>query len=105
MTPFRCPPPASHLFHHEFDGIVHGAGILDDHLLADKDPEAFARVFATKVDPARALLVDDSLPVLHSARQYGIGQPVSILHPDSSLPKRLDTDPFPAIDDFLAVLP
>ena len=49
--------------------------------------------------------MDDSLPVLHSARQYGIGQPVSILHPDSSLPKRLDTDPFPAIDDFLAVLP
>ena len=56
-------------------------------------------------EPGRALLVDDSLPVLHSARQYGIGQPVSILHPDSSLPKRLDTDPFPAIDDFLAVLP
>lgn len=53
----------------------------------------------------RALLVDDSLPVLHSARQYGIGQPVSILHPDSSLPKRSDTAPFPAIDDFLTVLP
>ena len=54
---------------------------------------------------ARALLVDDSLPVLHSARKYGIGQPVSILHPDSSLPKRSDTAPFPAIDDFLTVLP
>jgi HAD superfamily hydrolase (TIGR01509 family) len=53
----------------------------------------------------RALLVDDSLPVLHSARKYGIGQPVSILHPDSSLPKRSDTAPFPAIDDFLTVLP
>lgn len=56
-------------------------------------------------DPARALLVDDSLPVLHSAKLYGIGQPVSILHPDSSLPKRDHTDPFPAIDDFLQVLP
>ena len=56
-------------------------------------------------DPARALLVDDSLPVLHSAHLYGIGQPVSILHPDSSLPKRDHTDPFPAIDDFLQVLP
>ena len=56
-------------------------------------------------DPARALLVDDSLPVLHSAQLYGIGQPVSILHPDSSLPKRDHTDPFPAIDDFLQVLP
>ena len=56
-------------------------------------------------DPARALLVDDSLPVLHSAQLYGIGQPVSILHPDSSLPRRDHTDPFPAIDDFLQVLP
>jgi len=56
-------------------------------------------------DPARALLVDDSLPVLHSAQLYGIGQPVSILHPDSSLPKRDHTAPFPAIDDFLQVLP
>ena len=56
-------------------------------------------------DPARALLVDDSLPVLHSAQLYGIGQPVSILHPDFSLPKRDHTDPFPAIDDFLQVLP
>ena len=56
-------------------------------------------------DPARALLVDDSLPVLHNAQLSGIGQPVSILHPDSSLPKRDHTDPFPAIDDFLQVLP
>ncbi|MCK5885939.1 MAG: GMP/IMP nucleotidase [Alcanivorax sp.] len=56
-------------------------------------------------DPARALLVDDSLPVLHSAQLYGIGQPVSILHPDSSLPRREHADPFPAIDDFLRVLP
>ncbi|MCG8393085.1 MAG: GMP/IMP nucleotidase [Pseudomonadales bacterium] len=56
-------------------------------------------------DPARALLVDDSLPVLHSAQLYGIGQPVSILHPDSTLPRREHTDPFPAIDDFLQVLP
>ncbi|MDX1803453.1 MAG: GMP/IMP nucleotidase [Alcanivorax sp.] len=56
-------------------------------------------------DPARSLLVDDSLPVLHSAHLYGIAQPVSILHPDSGEPKRSHTDPFPAIDDFLAVLP
>lgn len=56
-------------------------------------------------EPTRALLVDDSLPVLHSAKLYGIGQPVSILHPDSSLPKREHTDPFVAIDDFESVLP
>lgn len=56
-------------------------------------------------DPARALLVDDSLPVLHSARLYGIAQPVSILHPDSSQPARHDTYPFNAISAFEAVMP
>ncbi|HET6948745.1 MAG TPA: SDR family NAD(P)-dependent oxidoreductase, partial [Acidimicrobiales bacterium] len=38
------------------DGIVHGAGVVDDHFIADKDPDAFARVFATKTDAARTLL-------------------------------------------------
>ncbi|MGH3874421.1 MAG: SDR family NAD(P)-dependent oxidoreductase [Pseudonocardiaceae bacterium] len=37
------------------DGIVHGAGVLADRLLAGKAPEAFARVWATKVDGAQAL--------------------------------------------------
>lgn len=38
------------------DGIVHGAGTLEDKLLRDKDPASFARVFAAKVDGARHLL-------------------------------------------------
>ncbi|MYW03250.1 SDR family oxidoreductase, partial [Streptomyces sp. SID3343] len=38
------------------DAIVHGAGILADRLLADKSPDSFRRVFATKVDGARALV-------------------------------------------------
>jgi NAD(P)-dependent dehydrogenase (short-subunit alcohol dehydrogenase family) len=38
------------------DGVVHGAGMLDDHFITEKTPEAFARVFATKVDAARTLL-------------------------------------------------
>jgi NAD(P)-dependent dehydrogenase (short-subunit alcohol dehydrogenase family) len=37
------------------DGVVHGAGVLDDRLLRDKTLESFARVFSTKVDGARAL--------------------------------------------------
>ncbi|HEX4101470.1 MAG TPA: SDR family NAD(P)-dependent oxidoreductase [Pseudonocardiaceae bacterium] len=41
--------------HGRLDGIVHGAGVLADRLLADKSPEEFARVWATKVDGARAL--------------------------------------------------
>ena len=53
----------------------------------------------------RTLLVDDSLPVLSSAQQYGIGHLWSILHPDSSAPARHHTDPFPAIVDFHGVMP
>ncbi|MGH3771632.1 MAG: SDR family NAD(P)-dependent oxidoreductase, partial [Pseudonocardiaceae bacterium] len=41
--------------HGRLDGIVHGAGVLADRLLADKTPEGFAQVWATKVDGARAL--------------------------------------------------
>ena len=41
--------------HGRLDGIVHGAGVLADQLLADKAPDAFARVWETKVDGARAL--------------------------------------------------
>jgi len=37
------------------DGVVHGAGVLEDRLVPDKTPESFARVYGTKVDGARAL--------------------------------------------------
>jgi acyl transferase domain-containing protein/NAD(P)H-dependent flavin oxidoreductase YrpB (nitropropane dioxygenase family)/NADP-dependent 3-hydroxy acid dehydrogenase YdfG len=38
------------------DGIVHGAGVVDDHFIADKSPAEFQKVFSTKVDAARTLL-------------------------------------------------
>lgn len=34
------------------DGIVHGAGIIEDKLLEDKKPDSFDRVFDTKTDSA-----------------------------------------------------
>jgi NAD(P)-dependent dehydrogenase (short-subunit alcohol dehydrogenase family) len=37
------------------DGVIHGAGVVEDRLITDKTPESFARVYATKVDGARAL--------------------------------------------------
>ncbi|MGQ0625344.1 MAG: SDR family NAD(P)-dependent oxidoreductase [Sporichthyaceae bacterium] len=46
--------------HGRLDGVVHGAGVLDDKLIADKTPDGFARVWETKVDGARALAA--SLP-------------------------------------------
>ena len=42
--------------HGRIDGLVFGAGVIDDHLIRDKDPEAFARVFGTKVTGARNVL-------------------------------------------------
>ena len=42
--------------HGRLDGIVHGAGIIEDRLLADKTPASFRRVFDTKVSGATALL-------------------------------------------------
>jgi acyl transferase domain-containing protein/NAD(P)H-dependent flavin oxidoreductase YrpB (nitropropane dioxygenase family) len=42
--------------HGRLDGVIHGAGVLEDRLVRDKTPESFARVYSTKVDGARALM-------------------------------------------------
>ncbi|TMQ92251.1 SDR family NAD(P)-dependent oxidoreductase [Actinomadura soli] len=42
-------------WHGRLDGVVHGAGIVEDRLIRDKTPESFARVYRTKVDGASAL--------------------------------------------------
>ncbi|MGW0663604.1 SDR family NAD(P)-dependent oxidoreductase [Streptodolium elevatio] len=52
--------------HGRLDGVVHGAGVLDDRLLKDKSEEAFARVFTTKVVGARGLA-----DALRSHASYG----------------------------------
>jgi NAD(P)-dependent dehydrogenase (short-subunit alcohol dehydrogenase family) len=41
--------------HGRLDGVIHGAGIVDDRLVAEKDARSFSRVFRTKVDGAEAL--------------------------------------------------
>lgn len=50
------------------------------------------------------LLVDDSLAVLCSARDFGIAHLVSISKPDSQAPVRQITT-FPAVEDFRALMP
>ncbi|WP_406277018.1 SDR family NAD(P)-dependent oxidoreductase [Streptomyces sp. NBC_00191] len=57
--------------HGRLDGIVHGAGTIEDKLLRDKDPASFARVFASKVDGARHLL--------DAAADHGDGPPPGFL--------------------------
>jgi NAD(P)-dependent dehydrogenase (short-subunit alcohol dehydrogenase family) len=37
------------------DGVIHGAGVIEDKLARDKTPESFARVFETKVNGALAI--------------------------------------------------
>lgn len=41
--------------HQRIDGVVHGAGLLEDKLFRQKTMESFERVFSTKVTPMRVL--------------------------------------------------
>jgi putative hydrolase of the HAD superfamily len=55
-------------------------------------------------EPQRTLLVDDSLPVLRSARDYGIRWLLAVYEPDSQQPRR-DVAEFDAIETFLDIMP
>lgn len=55
-------------------------------------------------DPARALLVDDSLPVLRTAQAYGIGHLFAVRNPDSQRPPAPAAE-FPAIGSFRELMP
>ncbi len=37
------------------DGVIHGAGVIQDKLIRDKTPESYDRVFGTKVESALIL--------------------------------------------------
>jgi putative hydrolase of the HAD superfamily len=54
-------------------------------------------------DPARTLLVEDSLAVLRTARDYGLRHTVAIRRPDSGQPPRT-IDDFPAVDGVIDLL-
>jgi 5'-nucleotidase len=53
---------------------------------------------------AASVLIDDSLPVLHAARAYGIDQLIAVKRPDSKRPERTIAE-FPAIDFLDEVMP
>ncbi len=54
-------------------------------------------------DPVRTLLVDDSLPVLDAARDFGIRHLLAVRTPDTRLPPK-DTGRYAAIDSFAELL-
>ena len=55
-------------------------------------------------DKERTLLIDDSLPVLRSAHNYGIAQLLAVKNPDSKKPEK-DAEEFQAIQTFLDIMP
>jgi putative hydrolase of the HAD superfamily len=57
-----------------------------------------------KFDATRTLLFDDSLPVLRSARQYGLAHIMGIVQPDSQVAP-LVTDEFMMVHQFADLLP
>ena len=84
----------------------HFDALISSHTLgAAKEAQAFwERLNAVEpFDPARTLLVDDSLPVLAAARAYGIRHLVAVRRPDTQQPKK-DTGDYQAIDSFAELL-
>jgi putative hydrolase of the HAD superfamily len=72
---------------------------------AKEDPAFWGELRkAEPFDPARTLLVDDSLPVLRSAATYGIRHLLAVRQPDTRQPEK-NTAEFDAIGRFSEVMP
>jgi HAD superfamily hydrolase (TIGR01509 family) len=71
-----------------------------------KEYAEFWRLLQQKVpfEKQRALLIDDSIAVLDSGRQFGIANLISVSKPDTKLPKR-EIAGYPAIEDFRELMP
>lgn len=85
----------------------HFDAIVSSHALgAAKEEQAFWQrlIEIEPFDPARTVLVDDSLPVLDSARRYGIAHLVAVKRPDTARPEKHTAD-YLAIDDFSQLIP
>ncbi|WP_437879427.1 GMP/IMP nucleotidase [Pseudomonas sp. LRF_L74] len=54
-------------------------------------------------EPARSLFIDDNLPILRSARQFGVAHLLGVCQPDSQGPLK-DTEEFEAVADYRALL-
>ena len=87
------------------------AGHLDAVLCAHdfgrpkEDPEFWALLKTVEsFEPESTLLVDDSLPVLRSAREAGIAHLLCIHKPDTQAPDK-DVEEFEAIRSFVDILP
>jgi putative hydrolase of the HAD superfamily len=50
------------------------------------------------------LFIDDSLPILRSARDFGVAHLLAVRQPDSQQPHK-DSQEFAAVEDYRALLP
>lgn len=57
----------------------------------------------TGFDPARSLFIDDTLPILRSARDYGVRHLLAVKQPDSQKGPK-DTEEFAALGDYRDLL-
>ena len=55
-------------------------------------------------EPARSLFIDDSLPILRSARHYGVAHLLAVRQPDSRGQAK-DTEEFAAVEDYRQLVP
>lgn len=79
--------------------------VSHEYGVAKEDPAFWVALRRNEpYDPARTLLVDDSLPVLRSARQAGIAQLRAVLQPDTRQPDK-DVGEFAAIRHFKEIMP
>jgi len=79
--------------------------VSHEYGIAKEDPAFWAALRRSEpFDPARTLLVDDSLPVLRSAREYGIAHLLAVLQPDTRQPEK-DVADFAAIRRFGEITP
>ncbi|MCW3149337.1 GMP/IMP nucleotidase [Stutzerimonas stutzeri] len=75
-----------------------------DYGFPKEDPQFwFALRQDLEFDPARSLFIDDSLPILRSARDFGIGQLLAVREPDSRRGHK-DTEEFTAVEDYLELV-
>ncbi|AUM12490.1 haloacid dehalogenase [Ketobacter alkanivorans] len=84
-----------------FDGIFSS----HDFGLPKEDPHLWSRLQAVMhYEPARTLLIDDSLAVLRSAKKAGIAHTLGVLQPDSQK-QSMDTEEFIGLDCFSRIYP
>jgi len=88
-------------FHTHFDRILSS----HDFGAPKEDPRFWPALRAQYAfEPARALFVDDSLPVLREARNHGFANVLAIRRPDTQQPLRVH-DEFLAVDRLADLLP